>query len=348
MCFLIGATGPGVTSSGEALLGSVSDDPYLFRSFLTANLGSCQPYIGAELRYVPATSEITGMYGQENLPSPFHWEQGQPGRGVNAAGLAFTVALAIEQDSKMEGVPFAKCCHEIMGCRSVGEAVAVLQRAGRVTPAFTVLLADASGDLAQVEVGCFGCTLHQLFSKSNPGIVVAVNCYQSYDLSQFNKPEAQPSCCANNNSTRLRRGWQLAELHKGNLDVSVLATILADHQDRERDCSKNPLIPWWGHSICNHGTRSLSQYDATSPPWGTVSAEILQPNYQTFHYCFGWPCGEQAEYSDQLFQGKSWGQFVAFSLSAPGLYKRFGRTVVECTTVDGNLTDEGEVFTPHA
>eukprot|EP00931_Biecheleriopsis_adriatica_P118230 TRINITY_DN93677_c0_g1_i1.p1 TRINITY_DN93677_c0_g1~~TRINITY_DN93677_c0_g1_i1.p1 ORF type:complete len:357 (-),score=54.98 TRINITY_DN93677_c0_g1_i1:192-1262(-) len=344
MCFLIGATGPGVTSSGEAFLGSVSDDPYLFRSFLTANLGSCQPFIGAELRYVPAKRAITGIDGQEDLPPPFHWEQGQPGRGVNAAGLAFTVALAIEQDSKTDGMPFAECCHRIMECSSVDEAVGVLQKAGKVTPAFTVLFADAGGDLAQVEVGGFGCIVQQRFSKAKPGVVLAVNCYQSEALSHFNKPEAQASCCENNNSTRLRRGWELVELHKKHIDVPVLAQILSDHQYREMDCGKNPLIPWWGYSICNHGTRSMSLYDATLPPWGTVSAEILQPSCQTFYYCFGWPCGEQAKYSDQLLQDNSWGKFVAFSLQKPGLYERIGREIVECTTVDGDITDEGELL----
>jgi hypothetical protein len=33
-CFLIGVTGPGVSLNGEALIESVSDDPYDVRTFL--------------------------------------------------------------------------------------------------------------------------------------------------------------------------------------------------------------------------------------------------------------------------------------------------------------------------
>ena len=36
-----------------------------------------------------------------------------------------------------------------------------------------MLFADASGNLAQVEVGNFGVAVHQRFSKEEPGIVIA-------------------------------------------------------------------------------------------------------------------------------------------------------------------------------
>ncbi len=35
-CFLIGVTGPGFSANGDALIGSVSDDPYDVRTFLRA------------------------------------------------------------------------------------------------------------------------------------------------------------------------------------------------------------------------------------------------------------------------------------------------------------------------
>mmetsp|Transcript_35964 Transcript_35964/g.58012 ORF Transcript_35964/g.58012 Transcript_35964/m.58012 type:complete len:351 (-) Transcript_35964:302-1354(-) len=337
MCFLVGATGGGVTSSGEALLGGVSDDPYLFRTFVQAALGPAG-HIATELRYVRTA---------EDLPPPFEWEPGQPGRCVNAAGLAFTVALAVELESaeSATAVPFATLCRRMMTeCSSVDGAVAVLLGAGRVTPAFSVLLADAAGDLAQVEVGAFGCALHQRYSKDKPGIVVAVNCYQCQELSSFNKAEAHLAQTTSNNGARLQRGWELAELYKGRIDVAVLASILSDHRHRGMDCASNPLIPYWGHSICNHGTRSQAEYQEAAAPWGTVSAEILQPSLRTLHYCYGWPCGERAEFGDQLFQNSSWGRFVGFALPKPGSVTRNNGAVFECTTVDGRLTEEGEAL----
>ena len=51
-------------------------------------------------------------------------------------------------------------------------------------------------------------------------------------------------------------------------------------------------------------------------PWGTVSAEILQPSTQTLFYCYGWPCGEKPEYRDQLYQEHSWGEFKPFKIEA--------------------------------
>jgi len=344
MCFLIGATGPGVTRSGEALLGSVSDDPYLFRTFVKADMGGRQPYVGTELRYIPASTEVTGLSGQEDLPPPFQWEPGQPGRGVNAAGLAFTVALVVEQAGEAEdAVPFSSLCRQMMAeCSSVAEAVAVLLEARKVSPAFTVLLADAAGGIAQVEVGTHGCVLHRQYSKDKPGIVMAVNCFQC-NLSEFNTAEAGLSHQGSNNGARLERGWELAELHKGHIDVDVLASILSDHQNRIRDCSQNALIQWWGYSICNHGTCSRIDYDAAQPPWGTVSAEILQPSLRTLHYCYGWPCGEKVEFRDQLFQSRSWGCFVGFSLTRV-LDQELEAPAFSCTTIDGSVTEMGELL----
>lgn len=355
MCFLIGATGPGVTTTGEAIIGGVSDDPYLFRTFVraVAPAEAAYAHLGTELRYVTEHPQLAAS--AEGLPPPFEVEPGQPSRGVNAAGLAFTCALAIERDPP-EGAAnqpqsFAYLSHRLMDdCATVDEGIELLLAAGSVSPAFSVLLADVAGGLAQVEVGLFGCAVHRRYSKESPGIVVAVNCHQFPDLVLVNKPEAQLGYGSNNNGCRLKRGWELAEMRRGHLDVPALAAILGDHESRDRDCETNPLIKWWGHSICNHGSRASSDYSISEPPWGTVSAEILQPSRRTLHYCYGWPCGERAQHGDELFQSGSWGRFLAFALPprGPAPAPAAASDVVECTTVDGGITEAGKAFVRRA
>lgn len=49
-CFLMGVTGRGVSANGEALIGSVSDDPYDVRTFLRqVKPAGWQAHIGTEL-----------------------------------------------------------------------------------------------------------------------------------------------------------------------------------------------------------------------------------------------------------------------------------------------------------
>ena len=343
MCFLFGATGVGVTVTGEAFIGGVSDDPYLFRTFVRAvRSWDGMGHIGTELRYVDS-NEAAG-----DRPPPFEVEPGQPTRGVNSAGLSFTAALAVEREvNSMDKLTapqtFADLSRQMMSsCQDVEEALVLLLAAGAVTPSFSVLLADAQQNLAQVEVGPFGVAVLQRYSRDNPGIVVAVNCHQCPELVEFNLPEAQLNYKGNNNGLRWLRGWQLASKYRGSIDVDVMAAILCDHSNIEEDCSTNPVIPWWGHSICNHGSCGDEKYDSCNPCWGTVSAEIMQPSARLLHYAYGWPCGHQPTFRDQLYQEGSWGHFKAFRV--PEAYQCKEDEVVQCTTVEGSITDMGRSF----
>ncbi|CAJ1344951.1 unnamed protein product [Effrenium voratum] len=343
MCFLIGATGPGVTATGEALLGCVSDDPYLFRTFVRVvqPAGGRYPHVGTELVY--ATE-------QPDLAPPFQVEPGETSRGVNSQGLAFVIALAVEQEAPQaeEGdlppVRFCELSRKMMNeCSDVEGALKLLQAQHAVAPALSVLLADASGGLAHVEVGSHGTAVHQRFTKDHPGMALAVNCYQSKELKGFNEAKAELSVSENNNGCRLLRGQDLARQLGGNLDVAAFRGILSDHGNRERDPADNPLLKWWGYSICNHGTRRSDAYDANAAPWGTVSAEVLQPSKRALHYNYGWACGERAEFGDQLFQDNSWAHFASFvPTAAPE-----ARTVA-CTTVDGQMCPEASLFQLHS
>ncbi|MFZ0566136.1 MAG: hypothetical protein WAM28_08135, partial [Chlamydiales bacterium] len=197
---------------------------------------------------------------------------------------------------------------------SVDEAIDLMSQAEAVSPPFSILLADRAGAIAHLEAGSFGVEVIHHYSKEKPGAIFAVNCYQSKRKMKYNNSLASAENSINNNGVRLQRGKELCETLKGKIDINKIAQILADHANRERDPLTNPLLEAWGFSICNHGTRQKNDSSAQPLPWGTVSAEILQPSSQTLFYCYGWPCGEKPEFKDQLYQENSWGSFHPFTI----------------------------------
>lgn len=314
-CFLIGVTGEGVSVDGDALLGSVSDDPYDVRTQLrTVRPAGALAHVGTEL--VSTTERTLADRGYFSHPN-------ETGRGVNEAGLAFTIALALEAETARPAgaIDFADIVDGMMGrCETVDDALALFQSASAVRPAFSVLLADAAGELAHVEAGSFGVRVYERYGRARPGIALAVNCYLSPALAPHNAPAAMLDEPANNNGVRRARGRELAA--RGDrapdadaLDVDEIARILSDHANRDRDPTTNPFCGVWGYSICNHGTRRQDTCTEIDLPWGTVSAEILAPASRTFWYAYGWPCGEPPEHGDQRFQERSWGRFVPFGIA---------------------------------
>lgn len=307
-CFLIGVTGSGFSKNKDALLGSVSDDPYDIRTFMKlVRPKGCLAHLGTELI---STSEHT------LLERGYFAEPGETTRGINEAGLAFTCALVIEDEAipkVLEATPYVELTSYMMNhCESVQEALDLFKSKIAVTPAYSVLLADAKGDLAHIEVGSFGVAVNYHYTENNPGMVFAVNCYLSKALNKYNASNSRITNKKNNNQARRERGQQLGEQFLGEFSVDVLAEVLSDHKNFDRDPRDNPVLSAWGYSICNHGTRHQQGYMHEDLPWGTVSAEILQPSQKKFWYAFGWPCGLKPEYGDQLYQKDSWGKFVPF------------------------------------
>ena len=330
-CFLIGVTGKGFSKTGETLIGSVSDDPYDVRTFMKAvHADRCLSHLGTELF---STSEHTleqrGYFARVNETT----------RGINEEGVAFTCAMVIE-DEKLQkpkdSVYFGDVTEEMMkGCATVEEAISLFRSKERVNPSYSLLLADAKGDLAHLEVGNYGIVVHRHLTKEQPGALFAVNCYLSQALVKYNASHTVITNLENNNSARRERGEALEQKFQGEMDVDKLAALLSDHANRERDPMKNPILPAWGYSICNHGTRKSEEYPAEDLPWGTVSAEIMQPAKKLFWYAYGWPCGEKPEYGDQLYQDRSWGTFRPFGFAL--------KQSAALTTPLGELTEEGEI-----
>jgi Acyl-coenzyme A:6-aminopenicillanic acid acyl-transferase len=300
-CFLIGVTG-----EGGALLGGVSDDPYDVRTFVrrVAPEGGLA-HVGTEL--ISTTERTLTERGYFARP-------GETTRGVNGAGLAFTCAMVIEKDEQEGAIPFADLTEKMMACcHTVDEAIDLFNQP--VHPAYSLLLADAEGHIAHLEVGTHGTEVYERYSQEEPGALFAVNCYLSQALVNYNAPHTLITDPKNNNAARRERGMALAqELH---LDVEGLQRILSDHENRERDPRDNPVLSAWGYSICNHGTRFQDTYPKEDLPWGTVSAEILEPSTKRLWYAYGWPCGGTPEHGDQLFQENSWGKFVPFDVGEP-------------------------------
>lgn len=332
-CFLVGATGIGITSDGKALIGSVSDDPYDIRTFLRAvKPDKGFAHIGTEL--VSTTEHSLTERGYFARP-------GETTRGINQAGLAFTCAMIIEDGTVPPpglAISYADLTERILKESStVEEAIAIFKSARRVNPAYTVLLADANGNLAQIEVGNFGVNVNHYYSQNKPGTVFSVNCYVSPALVGYNAPHTALTNKTNNNLFRLERGHQIAQSLKGNIDVSTLAGFLSDHFNREQDPMNNPVLEGWGYSICNHGTRAQNDYSHENLPWGTVSAEIIEPSVGLFRYAYGWPCGSMPEYGDQIYQQNSWGRFLPFAMKK----EVANDDIIALTTIEGLITASG-------
>ncbi len=332
-CFLFGATGKGVTAKGDALLGSVSDDPYDVRTFLKfVQKPHKMTHIGTELVSTTERSLVERGY----FANP-----GETTRGINESGLAFTSAMILESElSQRSASPalFASLTTEMMdSCSTVEEAIALFSSPEAIAPAYSVLIADAEGGLVHLEVGAHRAEVYERFSPEAPGVVFAVNCYLSEKLESLNAPHTSFQNTKNNNQARRKRGQEIADAFQGSLTPGRLAEMLSDHQNRAQSPMDNPILEAWGYSICNHGTRQQESAPPEKFPWGTVSGEILEPLSRQFWYCYGWPCGEQPEYGDQLFQDRSWGEFIPFGFPQGASSDE----IVELTTADGTILPEG-------
>ncbi|PIS00930.1 MAG: hypothetical protein COT84_05060 [Chlamydiae bacterium CG10_big_fil_rev_8_21_14_0_10_35_9] len=297
-CFLMGATGKGITKHPEALLGSVSDNPYDVRTFLKiVHEPKLFTHIGTELTSTTErTLEERGYFAR----------LGETTRGVNEKGLSFTSAIIFEKDTLSKPsnfMPFADVTEFIMkNCKSVDEAIHAFSSQKAIYPAYSVLLADSEGTLAHIEAGSYGTSIYRKYSADQPGITFAVNCYLSKDFIKYNAPTAVISNIKSNNKDRFEQGEILAKKFKGLFSVESLKACLSDHSNSQKNPLENPVLDGWGYSICNHGTRQKDTYPPNGLPWGTVSSEILQPSKKLFWYAYGWPCGQKPEYGDQIFQ----------------------------------------------
>ncbi len=108
--------------------------------------------------------------------------EGAPCRGVNGAGLSFSEACGFERPglaatpppSIMEGFDGM-----LRGCATVDEAIAFLEAWGPSSYGTSLLIADADGVLARVEIGTLGIAIVGRHTPEDPGMLVAANCFVS-------------------------------------------------------------------------------------------------------------------------------------------------------------------------
>ena len=111
-------------------------------------------------------------------------------------------------------------------CETVEDAIRLFQSYGSVQPAYSVILADARGGLAHLEVGSYGISVFAQHSQENPGAVLAVNCYRTPRFISKNSEVTRMENKQNNNLTRYTRGLQALESLKGQFTVEKVIELL--------------------------------------------------------------------------------------------------------------------------
>ncbi len=315
-----------VDASGERqwLLGSVSDDPYDFRTAVVVDRDGPLAYVATELRSA-GTDEMADR--------GYVVTEGERARGVNEAGVALTWAFVNERregarDSGLTSGAFSR--HVLSRCGSVADVLAFIDEAERDFSG-AWLFADATGAFAQVEVGRAGYCVVQNRSPEKGAFAVNVNCYQSEAMRSYEQSSGSlDDLQAPNRARRDAAVSCVASLADATIDA--LAAALANHEGREvPGAGGSWVFPSQGFSICNHG--HFSSGGNGGPAFGTVSAEIVDPVTRTLWYCYGWPCGELSTAPDQPFQDRSWGRFLPFALDR--------LPAGDMTTLTGDLTTAG-------
>ena len=119
-------------------------------------------------------SELVSTTDHTLVERGYYVDPGETTRGINESGLAFTCAMVFEKEiseEKAVATSFAELSREMMtNCETVVDAINLFKAAGACTPPFSVLLADAKGDLAHVEVGTFGVNVYHHYSQQEPGV----------------------------------------------------------------------------------------------------------------------------------------------------------------------------------
>jgi len=324
MCTNIGATGITVGERSGVYIGSVSDDPYDIRTrVIVRRPTGSYGYVGTDLMTLRASSSAASYSASVC---------GAPTRGLNEKGLAFTWALVYEKTENTAPTGALKS-HELWDavmrkCATVDEALELLADMPRDIGG-AALVADRTGLLARVEIGRRKTEVTDRLSWQDGGALINVNCWTAMQAS-----DGDPACSlavptAPNASRYERAQTRLREIG-ARIDFDAMRKILSDHGHKERFAGENTMLRGHGFSICNHGSLHKPSFDSNDPAWGSVSAEIIAPVDGIFWYAYGWPCGEDPEYGDQLLQEHSWGTFLGFPVAIlpEGAY----------TTLTGELT----------
>lgn len=309
-CTLICAAGD-ATASGEALIASTSDNPYLAGPRKPVKLTI--PQKGYKFVHTPCLEKqkdgtIVDLGSDRGMnETGFSWtrswvvpiEQEDPDK-IDAqewfARLGATVATVDE------AIDFVKNTPKGMGCQG------------------NYIFADAEGNAAIVEVSFKTVSVAEYFTADHGGVGARANRFETAKMRKIDDSAAKNAVYYNTSEYRYSAAMKLLKEDDGSLDIASLQKILAFRDPSVIDASQPHEM-----SISNHGKEC-----------GTVSAEIYDPKNTTFYYTYGWPDGNagSADRDTVGFNINSWGIWLPFDLkkmTESGFY----------TDWEGNLTPLG-------
>ena len=199
--------------------------------------------------------------------------------GLNEAGLAITYNYAPTTDVCPDGPPISVGIERALTtCSSVDQAVTQLSSTPRGGGAL-LMLADASGSIAALELSAHHCQLRQ----PEDDWLSHSNAYQSLSMREHELPRATvygekaPQALRGQlmfGSAEKRQARLAALMCNSNvLSVDALAELMSDH-----GADGNPN----GDSICMHG-----------PHWSTLASVQLIPKERRVRVSYGRTCAAQ-------------------------------------------------------
>jgi len=198
--------------------------------------------------------------------------------GVNEAGLCITYDYAMTIDNEQAGSPVSLAIEEALGsCKTVNEAASLIKKRRRCGGAL-LMLADASGDIAALEVSSTRTHLRRPSGGEN--VLQHSNAFQSDSMK---KVEVAPEACyADNTPTGLRgkrvlespmkRDQRLRELLSPlkRIGPDDLTQAMSDHGAEQVGTSD---------TVCMHGDH-----------WSTVACLQLFPAERSMRVAYGSAC----------------------------------------------------------
>lgn len=308
-CTNVAVVGASLPRDRQWLVGSVSDDPYDIRTRVIVDK---QP---GGLKYVATELQPISDVGMAERGYVVNEEE--RARGVNEAGFGFTWAFAQEEDTtpSADGLSSGEFARQVLSnCTSVEEALCLVESAPRAFSG-SWFFVDAGGELAQVEIARRTYCVTKRLSAEEGGLAVNVNCFQDLRACQHQSGSMDLDDVPNAGRYNAARA-RLVGI-EGRATLADIALVLSDHEGIETAVAEPPWVfPGQGFSVCNHGTFGDDSPTPSRVPFGTVSAEIIDPVSRTLWYCYGWPCGTSPSFRDQLYQDRSWGRFLPFNVDS--------------------------------
>jgi len=200
--------------------------------------------------------------------------------GVNEHGLAVAYNYGYFKGRASARVPITHLVQELLElCATVDDAIAHIARRPRAGAAI-LMIADAHGDLASVELGpdSFDVRRGDCLVHANHGVtpkMAALDVPHDAVLSRWNPKPIRGHRVHQSSEARHARAEQLLDEAGGAVSERDLVAIASDHADTDAGDDD---------SVCRHG-----------PYYRTTCSVVLFPQRRTMKVMFAAPC--EADYT---------------------------------------------------